>query len=68
MIRHNELWGGVFSSPFIKGGPVYPLLKEVLMLLSLVFGEYEQLLLTMTATEILPGVKVIRLFQIMEED
>lgn len=65
MIRHNELWGGVFSSPFIKGGP---LLKEMLMLLSLVFGEQEQLLLTMTATEILQGVKVIRLFKIMEED
>lgn len=45
----NELWDGIFSSLFIKDGPVCPVLKEAikeaLKLLSLVFGELEQLLL-----------------------
>lgn len=35
----NELWDGVLSSSFIKDGPVYPMLKETLKLLSLAFGE-----------------------------
>lgn len=49
MIHRNELWDSIFSSLFIKDGPLYPTLqeaiKEALTLLSSVFGELEQLLL-----------------------
>lgn len=45
LLRRNELWDGIFSYPFIKDGSVYPMLKEAMMLLSLIFGEFSQLIL-----------------------
>lgn len=45
----SELWSGVFSSLFLKDGPVYTMLKEPIKeeftLLPLLFGELVQLLL-----------------------
>lgn len=49
MVHSNELWDSIFSSLFIKDGPVYHLLKKAikqpLELLSSIFEELEQLLL-----------------------
>lgn len=28
---HSALWDGIISSPLVKGGPVYPTLKETIM-------------------------------------
>lgn len=45
----SELWSGVFSSLFLKDGPVYTMVKEPIkdafILLPLLFGELVQLLL-----------------------
>ncbi len=43
---HKELWDGIISFPFLKDGPVCPMLKEIrkeaLKHLSLAFREFEQ--------------------------
>lgn len=56
MFHCNELWDSIFSPLFIKDSPVYPILKEALKPLSLVFGELQHLLLwLMTTMQILLG-------------